>query len=504
MSDWFSAHKDGLRQIGERLIERRGFGIIGGELYQNVMDTDATECVITIEKVPQRPVAELRVTDNDPTGFHDLSHAWTLFAPSLKKGDPEKAGRFNMGEKFVLSFCREARIVTTCGTVEFDSHGRKDYPRRKRPVGTEFFAVIDCTNERLQQLLDYMQRIIPKPGLAVTVNGKSLVHRTPLARFTEKLATEAANDAGELRPTVRKTEVHLYEPLPGETPMLYELGIPVVETGDKWHYDVRQKVPLNVDRDNVTPAYLRDLRVYVFNSMADKIGEDDTEAAWVNEATSDDKATDDALTTFKELKYGINAVAEDPFNPDANAAALVDGRTVIPKHGLSSGQRDNLKRVGILPSSSAAYPTAGKGAYSDDPGAVPVEVIPREKWTPGMAQVFEYTQGVAQRLIGKKLDIQFVNWTKRDGGHWRACYGTAHLFGMPMFHYNVGILGKQWFANGVHEDMDGLIIHELGHEFCGNHADEQYYRALTKLGAKLKAAVLAEPDWFRKYLKAGA
>ena len=27
--------------------------------------------------------------------------------------------------------------------------------------------------------------------------------------------------------------------------MLYELGIPVVETGDKWHYSVRQKVPLN-------------------------------------------------------------------------------------------------------------------------------------------------------------------------------------------------------------------------------------------------------------------
>lgn len=140
----------------------------------------------------------------------------------------------------------------------------------------------------------------------------------------------------------------------------------------------------------------------------------------------------------------------------------------------------------------------------DDPGATPVEVIPREKWTPGMAQVYEYTQGVAQRLIGKKLDIQFVNWTKRDGGHWRACYGTAHLFGLPMFHYNVGILGKNWFANGVHEDMDGLIIHELGHEFCGNHADEQYYRALTKLGAKLKAAVLAEPEWFRNYLKPAA
>ena len=35
MSNWFVAHKEGLRQIADRLVERRGFGIVGGELYQN-------------------------------------------------------------------------------------------------------------------------------------------------------------------------------------------------------------------------------------------------------------------------------------------------------------------------------------------------------------------------------------------------------------------------------------------------------------------------------------
>ena len=39
---WFSVDKEGLRQINERLVERRGFGVIVAELYQNVMDTDAT------------------------------------------------------------------------------------------------------------------------------------------------------------------------------------------------------------------------------------------------------------------------------------------------------------------------------------------------------------------------------------------------------------------------------------------------------------------------------
>jgi len=67
-----------------------------------------------------------------------------------------------------------------------------------------------------------------------------------------------------------------------------------------------------------------------------------------------------------------------------------------------------MKKRGLLISSSQAYPTAGKGAYSDDPDALPVEVIPESDWRDGMREIHEYTQGEAQRLIGKRLDIQFV------------------------------------------------------------------------------------------------
>lgn len=499
MSKWFDADKDGLRQLAERLVERRGFGIIGAELYQNVMDTDATVCDITLEKTDARGRYLLVCEDNDPTGFPELGHAYTVFAPSLKKDDPEKAGRFNIGEKMVLAFCREACIETTKGTVNFDAEGRREHPRRKRGVGTKFWAVIDCNEERRGQFLAHMQRILIKPGLKLRVNGETIPERRPVAEFEEILTTEHGDD---LRPTKRKCKVEIYEPGEGETAMLYELGIPVVETGDRWHYSVRQKVPLNVDRDNVTPAYLRDLRTHVFNHMHPRVTPEDTEERWVEEATSDDKITEEAIADFKKKKYGDSAVAEDPFNPDANAAALTDGRTIIPKHGLTKGQRENLKKHALLVSSSQAYPTAGKGAYSDDPDADPVEVIREVDWSDGMREIFDYTQGMAQRLIGKSLKIRFVNWPRRDGGHWRACYGTGHLLGLSSFDYNVGVLGRRWFAHGVTEDTDSLIIHELGHEYCTNHADENYYRALTKLGARLKAAALAEPDWFRRFLRA--
>ena len=151
--------------------------------------------------------------------------------------------------------------------------------------------------------------------------------------------------------------------------------------------------------------------------------------------------------------------------------------------------------------SSVAFPTAGGDVYSKTPDAPAVEVIPESDWSDGMRKIFAYTQGVARRLIGKSLDIRFVKWTRREGGTWSACYGTGHPMGVSSFDYNVGVLGWKWFEGGVTEDIDSLILHELGHEFCSNHADENYYRALTKLGARLKAAALAEPEWFRRFLR---
>ena len=103
MSEWITVNRDGLRQINERLLARRGFGMIAAELYQNVMDTDATECLFAVTKLEGQSRAEIIVQDNGP-GFTNLKDAWEMFGPSEKKDNPTKAGRFNIGEKIVLSF----------------------------------------------------------------------------------------------------------------------------------------------------------------------------------------------------------------------------------------------------------------------------------------------------------------------------------------------------------------------------------------------------------------
>jgi hypothetical protein len=88
----------------------------------------------------------------------------------------------------------------------------------------------------------------------------SLFPRLPQEKFTTTLPTEVADPDGLLRRVNRATTVGLYPVLPGETPLLCEMGIPVVETGDRWHYDIGQKVPLTLDRENVPPGFLRQVR----------------------------------------------------------------------------------------------------------------------------------------------------------------------------------------------------------------------------------------------------
>lgn len=498
MSDWFSADKDGLRQIHERIVARRGFGLIGGELYQNVMDTNATTCDIWVKKIRHKPRIRITCEDNGP-GFVDLTHAWTMYAPSEKKSDPTKAGRFNIGEKVVLSFAYEASISTTSGLVVFDSQGRREYPRRKREQGTIFDAEIACTDERYQQLMDYMHRILVRPGLTLKLNGNVIPAQTPIHTFECQLPTEIGD---ELRPTRRIAKVEIYDVAESDTPMLYELGIPVVETEDRWHYNVCQKVPLNVDRDNVTPAYLKQVRVAVFNEMHAQIEEDDTTTAWVEEATSDEHCLDAAAETFRQKKYGDKSVSFDPTNPEANAEAVAHGYTVIPARGLTKGQRVNLKAAGVLRSSSQTFPTAGKGAYSDDPNALPVRILTGDEITPAMTMIEEYTKGLGQRLMDMDVHVKFV-WCDKfgEGKPWGACYGRGHvLVEAGRFDFNVCRLGRKWFEEGAIPRVDELILHEFGHQYESNHLSSRYHEALTRLGARLKVESLKDAQWFGRFV----
>lgn len=240
---WLTVDRKGLKE----LVAGRPAWYAVAELLQNAWDEDSTEVHVTLEKVAGRPAACLTVTDDNPEGFKDITHAFTLFARSDKRSNPTKRGRFNLGEKLVLARCLRAEITTTKGTIVFHPNGTRSHKRKKLDKGTTFYGDIRMNQVEYDEACAAVSML--QPPIPTYFNGELFKARPVLKSFEASLNTLISDNEGVLRTTTRKTDVHIYAVAENEVAHIYELGIPVVETGDAFHVDVQQKVPLNMDRD---------------------------------------------------------------------------------------------------------------------------------------------------------------------------------------------------------------------------------------------------------------
>jgi hypothetical protein len=481
---WFDVDKAGLG----RQAEEQGKGRLVGELIQNALDEPGvTQIAVTLALAPGQELADLTVEDDAPEGFRDLTHAYTLFAPSVKRANPAQRGQFNIGEKLVLAVCEQASIRTTKGCVVFDpDQGRTENPDQRRERGSVFTGRIRMTEGEYSQVSDYLRSLLLPDCIAVSFNGQQLLPRRPVYTFTAGLETQIADDKGVMRPTTRKAQVSLYEPLPGEVPSLYEMGLPIVETGDKWHASIGQKVPLNKDRNNVPPRYLRAVRSLVLNEMYDRLAEADANADWVRQAGSSPDCSEEAIKKVLTLRFGDKFAAFDPNDPEANKAWVAKGGRLIYGPELSGQEWQNAKKAGAIQPAGKLCPSPQP--YSQDKDAKNVTIIPLEKWTPGMRKVADYAVFLGQELLGVQVTVTMVNTTNA----FSACYAPGDL------HFNLFRLSYAWFDKGITEEVDKLLLHEFGHQFSGDHLSEEYHEGLCKLGAGLKRLALDKPEAFRQ------
>ena len=205
------------------------------EMVSNAWDEDITKVEVTLSRPDEAGQSWLRVIDNRPTGWADLTHSHTLFAESAKKGSSSKRGRFNAGEKDVLALAIEARVTTIKGQVLFNEDGTRTEGTETREVGSEFAGRFHLTLEEYEHIVRQAKLLLPPKDVATTINGIELPYREPVGTFLDTLSIPLADNEGVMRNTERQTQVHLYEKLPGEVAMIFEMGIPVVELGDdRW------------------------------------------------------------------------------------------------------------------------------------------------------------------------------------------------------------------------------------------------------------------------------
>jgi hypothetical protein len=491
VDEWFAASKTGL----EKIARRRGLAYILFELLQNAWDTGAKVVKVTFTVVEGRARCDMTVEDDDPDGFKNLTHAWTLFAESEKKTDPSKRGKFNFGEKLVLSVCESAEIVSTTGNVRFDDEGRH-VGRKRTERGSVFQGRVKMTREELGDVMAAARRLIPPPGVVTTINGEPLRPRDRVKEFESTLQTEVANEEGFLVSRQRKTNVHVYKALLQDDDgapngWLYEMGIPVCPTGDQWDVDIQQKVPVNIERNAVSESYLRTVRVGIVNEMFDQLKPEDATSLAVQAALTDDRITPEAVATVLTHQFGEKRALFDPSDPEANRRLVAQGYTIIPTRAFSKEARAVIKNKdphGTRPSGQI-LPTPKP--YSDDPNAAPARFIPESDWTPALRAMATYATEYGWKLIGKAVSVRFEKGRMTDD--WGANYGAATLT------FNYDRLGVSWFEQGPRESVNELLIHEFAHELEGNHLSDKFYRALQKLGAKSTNLAFANPDFFRQH-----
>jgi hypothetical protein len=459
------------------------------ELIQNAWDQNVSCVDVSLQAVQGRPLAKLVVEDDDPQGFADLLHAYTLFAPSEKKGNPEKRGRFNLGEKLVLAVCEEAEVSSTTGTVVFDRFGRKTHPRRKRERGSRFSGLVRMTRADLAEVFAAVSTLIPPEGIKTIFNGVELARREPISRFEAALPTEVADDRGIMRRAERTTTVSVYDVLPGEVAHIYERGIPVVEMSDRWHVDIGQKIPLNMNRDNVTPSYLRLLRTLVLNEMSERLSEADASSTWVGEALADPRVSDGAVDRVLTLRYGDKRVSFDPSDTEANKLAVSEGYRVIHGGSFNKEAWENIRRAGAAQPAGQVTPSP-RPSYGPD--GKPEAVVPPEEYTEGIRAVVEYARELAPLLMQVPIGVRVVDEPGQKFGAW---YSRE----LSLLTLNVGRLGRAWFSAGVSDEVNRLLIHEFGHNYEGDHLSKEYHDALCRLGAGLTRLALERPQFFRRF-----
>lgn len=487
--EWFSGSKEGLR----RIARNRGLSYVLFELLQNAWDTQAKHVRATFEPVSGRSRVWVSVEDDDPDGFQDLSHAWTLFAESSKKSDPTKRGRFNFGEKLVLAICDEAVVTSTRGKVTFSAEGRTVTRRGNfRERGTLFRGLVQMTREELSEVINDAFLLLPPEGVEVVleVPGKEVVlkGRKPLTTFETSLRTVTTDAEGFLVQVDRKTRVDVFARIGDQQGRVFEMGIPVGGEGEAFDINIHQKVPVNIDRSDIPRGYLRTLRAHTLNAAYSRLSEGDATLDAVQTTLGHTAISREALDHVLTCQFGEKRAITDPSDREAEHRLKAQGYTIIHGRSLPSEVFDRIRELGVA--SPAGQVSPSYKPHSSDPGAKPAVLIPEHEWTPGMRNVDSYTRAIGKRLLGKEIRVSFE--ARRSKDPWGACFGGDHLT------FNYTRLGEGFFNRGVTEDLNDLLIHEFSHD-SGGHLSKEFDDALSRLGAKMVSLALREPSFFTSF-----
>lgn len=421
------------------------------ELIQNSWDEypDATECRVTVKAMPNQGHLTRLVVEDDGPGFRRIEDAYTLLGPTEKRMDPGKRGRYNLGEKELISVAVEAKVETVGRTVEFPAGGGKKVRNSRRRRGTRISAVMPWGAEQRETLVEDL-RVFRPTDCALHLNGAEVPRRIALSSVRVELPTVIQDGPGQpLRRSSRVTDMDILTPV-GDTAYLYELGIPVQRISLDFDVDVGQKIPLNPNRDSVSPGYLKAVSAVVLNTMHEHLTTEQASKVWVRSGLEDRRIEKETVKAVVEKRYGPRVVIASS-NRDANLRAMEAGYEVLPSRSLSPDERNNIRNLGGVETAGAIFPEALLAAMT-----ARIEEVEPDK---PMREFAEWIRELG-RVAGLHVDVKFF---QSDSDAVADC-GSAGSGRTLLFNVNRLPSG---FYEGRGEKQVLAAVHQLAHVASG-------------------------------------
>ena len=282
-------------------------------------------------------------------GIEDLAAMRVVYL-TFKVDSHLKRGRFGRGFKEILSVAKSATVSSGGGQIQFvTENGRQVTRVVSKPDaqrGTAVEMMFDWPPETIGEFDSYFSRFLVPDGVTFRLNGRTLPPRPVRFLIAAQLPTEIYHaERHSWQKPRRKTTIELVETRDGETPHIYEMGIPVAET--EWtvpfHANIQQRVPMNPNRDALASGYARRIHTACLPTIVALLDAQELTADWIGAAGVE--AEPEVQKAIVEQAFGPNAVRSVPamgkrdFDDDAER----NGASIVKTAQMSSGFREMAK-----------------------------------------------------------------------------------------------------------------------------------------------------------------
>jgi hypothetical protein len=201
-----------------------------------------------------------------------------------------KRGRFGRGFKEALCIAEQARVVSGGQQMQFLLENGQRVTRQEAAEhqgGTTVWMRMPWPAETRDRLDAYFAQFLVPQGIELVVNGLRINARAVEHQVQASITTELYDAISQSwKKPSRSTRIHLVRTHEGETPTIYEMGIPVaaVDWTMPYHCDVQQRVPMNPNRDAVASGYPVKLHVACLPTLLEEMAESAVKDDWVGTA----------------------------------------------------------------------------------------------------------------------------------------------------------------------------------------------------------------------------